>query len=160
MKIEEIIIEFGIKIKFADLEKIRNLLDRQIELESKGQGNGDTELMKLFCVQLFGFGAPGDILRIWRAKSASFDASVSIDVQLLCGAGLEATKLYLRSRAESTAAEALSQIAKCESAGDFEHFDPELALSRYEAYYVEPEQSVQSVQSPVSSEEPPQKKYE
>jgi len=55
--------------------------------ERRAQGDGDTELMKLCCVQLFNAGAVGDALAIWRAKTASWDAHCSIDVQLLCGAG-------------------------------------------------------------------------
>lgn len=36
-----------------------------------------------------------DTRLIWQAKHLNMDAFFMIDVQLLCGAGLEATQLYL-----------------------------------------------------------------
>jgi hypothetical protein len=53
--------------------------------ESASQGEGDTELTKLCCVQLFNSGERADTLLIWRAKAASFGAASS-NRQLLYGA--------------------------------------------------------------------------
>jgi hypothetical protein len=64
-------------------------------------GAGNTELMKLCCVQLFSAGLLQDVLLIWRAKVASMDADASIDVHLLCGAGLNETKAFLESLEEA-----------------------------------------------------------
>ena len=44
--------------------------------------------MKLCCVQLFNAGGLRDVAMIWHAKTSSWDAHCSIDVQLLCAAGL------------------------------------------------------------------------
>lgn len=62
------------------------------------QGGGDTELMKLRCVQLFNVGSLDDLPLIWQAKSASMYADCSIDTQLLCGSRLARTKGFLSSR--------------------------------------------------------------
>jgi hypothetical protein len=56
------------------------------EAERRGQGDGDTALMKLSCAQLFNAGVLDDVLLIWQAKEASWNTHTSIDVQLLCGA--------------------------------------------------------------------------
>ena len=39
--------------------------------ERQRQGDGDTKLMKLCCVQLFNAGLPADVLLIWQAKESS-----------------------------------------------------------------------------------------
>jgi hypothetical protein len=44
--------------------------------------------MKLCCVQLFNAGFLTDVLLVWQPKESSWDAHCSIDVHLLCGAGL------------------------------------------------------------------------
>jgi hypothetical protein len=62
------------------------------EAERRSQGDGDTALTKLCCVQLFNAGVLDDVLLIWQAKEASWDAHNAIDVQLLRGAGLKETK--------------------------------------------------------------------
>jgi hypothetical protein len=42
------------------------------EAERRGQGDGDTALMKLSCAQLFNAGLD-DVLLIWQAKEASWN---------------------------------------------------------------------------------------
>ncbi|MFG2116044.1 hypothetical protein ACGFRB_25990 [Streptomyces sp. NPDC048718] len=139
----------------ADLDEVRRLLVERTRLEEEEQGDGDTRLMKLCCVQLFHAGVLDDVPLIWEAKAASMDASCSIDVQLLCGGGLEATKRYLRYRctpgagmpgaeastdevAEESAADAehaLGWLLDCERAGDFEDFTVEGRSACYAASY-------------------------
>ena len=58
----------------SDLDQIRELLLTQAALERRSQGDGDTELVKLCCVQLFNAGRPEDALTTWHAKTSSFDA--------------------------------------------------------------------------------------
>ena len=58
-----------------------------------------------------------------------------VDVQFLCGAGLDATKRFLASLRDERAAAALSYIADCEKAGDFDGFSPEAHLQRYREYF-------------------------
>jgi hypothetical protein len=85
---------YGLHPSGAHLDEVRKLLTEQAALERRAQGDGNTELMKLCCVQLFHTGVLSDALATWKAKCASFDAGCSIDVQLLCGGGLEPTKAY------------------------------------------------------------------
>jgi hypothetical protein len=92
---DESLRRYGLRPSGRELAAVRALLEVEAGKERRAQGDGDTELMKLCCVQLFNAGEVGDALAIWRAKSASFDAACSIDVQLLCGAGLAETKAFL-----------------------------------------------------------------
>ena len=66
--------------------------------------------MTLCCVQLFCAGQVSDSLEVWRAKTASWDANISIDIQLLCGAGLGPTKQYLAAVKTDEAAAALNRL--------------------------------------------------
>jgi hypothetical protein len=50
--------------------------------------------MKLCCVQLFNAGFLADVILICQAKESSWDAHCSIEIQLLCGAGLQETIAY------------------------------------------------------------------
>jgi hypothetical protein len=86
-------------------------------------------------VQLFARGLLEDVLLIWDAKSAGFDLGCLIDVQLLCGAGLQETKRFLASQPGPEAIAALDRIDECESAGDFEAFAPAEHLAHYREYF-------------------------
>jgi hypothetical protein len=63
------------------------------------------------------------------------DLGTYLDVQLLCGAGLETTKRFLASQSGAAAASALQYLVKCERAGDFEGFSPSKHLQRYRDYF-------------------------
>jgi hypothetical protein len=126
---------FGLAPKPEDLDTVRKILRAQIEREQKGQGRGDGELMKLACVQLFNGGEVEDALAIWRAKTASEDADASLDVRLLCGAGLEQTKAYLASLDADEARAALSRISKSEASGHFAKFTLASYSAWWTAYY-------------------------
>jgi hypothetical protein len=89
---DESLRRYGLRPSGRELDAVRALLEAEAAKERRAQGEGDTELMKLCCVQLLNAAEVGDALAIWRAKTASFDAHCSIDVQLLCGAGLAETK--------------------------------------------------------------------
>ncbi|MEU8526707.1 MULTISPECIES: hypothetical protein [Streptomyces] len=106
------------------LDEVRALLSEQTGRERQSQGLGNTILMRLCCVQLFNGAALDDVLLIWRAKTASWDASISIDVQLLCGAGLAASKEYLAGLRTEEAEAALRRIVAAEQGGEFEDFTP------------------------------------
>jgi hypothetical protein len=95
---DESLRRYGLRPSGRELDAVRALLEAEAAKERRAQGDGDTELMKLFCVQLFNAAEVGDALAIWRAKSASFDAHCSIDVRLLCGAGLAETKAFLSAQ--------------------------------------------------------------
>ena len=85
---------FGLPARPEDRDAIIAALDEQVRLEADEEG--DQFLMRLLCVQLFSLGQVEDSLRVWRAKLCNFDTHCGIDVQFVCGAGLEPTKAYLR----------------------------------------------------------------
>ncbi|WP_329282133.1 hypothetical protein [Streptomyces sp. NBC_01451] len=132
---DESLHRYGLHPSGANLDDVRGLLTAQTRLEKRAQGDGDTELMKLCCVQLFNAAVPEDVLLIWQAKSASMDADCSIDIQLLCGNGLAGTKEYLSSRHLPEAEAALQRLLRCETAGDFEDFSAAGRSAWYAAYY-------------------------
>ncbi|MGW5639678.1 hypothetical protein [Streptomyces sp. NPDC003832] len=129
--------EYGLRPVGAALDEVRSKLTEQIRLERRAQGDGDTLLMKLCCVQLFNAGGQDDVLLIWQAKTASFDADCSIDIQLLCGGGLDASKAYLSSRPLPEAEAALSRLLHCERSGDFEDFSVERYADYYDDHYAQ-----------------------
>jgi hypothetical protein len=122
---------YGIRPAEADLDDIRAVLHAQAQLDQMDQ---DTELMKLCCVQLFTAAHLRDVEAIWLAKESSFDAHCSIDVQLLCGAGLEATKAFLQA---SGPEDALAYLVECEAAGDFDGFSVTDRAQSYASYFLD-----------------------
>lgn len=116
---DESVRRYGLQPSAADLDDIRGILRVQTRLDQDDQ---DTELMKLCCVQLFNAGKLDDVLTIWHAKESSWDAHCSIDVQLLCGAGLDATRKHLMIEGSEDAAAALCYLLDCQAAGDFDTF--------------------------------------
>jgi hypothetical protein len=137
MTLADWLLRFGLTVSADDLPDIRAALTVETNKERESQGRGDTELMKLCCVQLFGYGDVEDALLIWRAKSASMDASCAVDVQLLCGAGLDATKAFLAGHGSPDAERARARILDCEECGDFDEFSVERRMRDYEAYYAD-----------------------
>jgi hypothetical protein len=135
--VDEILNQYGIIPKESDLNEVRNLLIAETKKENESQGQGDTELMKLLCFYLFQHNQTKDTLLIWSAKVASMDADCSIDIQLLCGGGLESTKQYLENLGSHEATLALRRIRKCANEGDFEGFDPLGYRRLYEEYYAD-----------------------
>ena len=127
---------FGLTPKQSDLPEIRALLAEQTEAESREQGDGDTLLMRLACVQLFNAGSVEDSLAIWRARMASFDAGASIDLYLLCGAGLDKTIEYLDRLAAPEARAAATRLRDAKAKGSFDTFTVEGARTANAARYV------------------------
>lgn len=128
---DELLNRYGLRPSERQLDDIRNLLIRQAELRA----DADTEVLKLCCVQLFHPGSLSDVLLIWQAKESSWDAHCSIDVQLLCGPGLAATKSFLAAHPSSEARSALDYLSGCETAGDFDGFSVADQSAWYEEYY-------------------------
>lgn len=129
---DESLRRYGLRPSAGDLDEIRDMLREQTALRQDAQ---DIELMKLGCVQLFNAGELTDVLAIWRAKESSWDAHCSIDVQLLCGAGLDATKAYLAADRTADASDALQYLVDCEAAGDFTDFSVAERSRMYGTYY-------------------------
>lgn len=121
---------FGLHPPAGELPEILAILASQADLDQDEQ---DTALMRLCCVQLFNAGRLDDVLAIWQAKESSWDAHCSLDVQLLCGAGLEATKAHLATADP----EALRYLTECEESGDFTNFTVESQSRSWAEYYRE-----------------------
>jgi hypothetical protein len=122
---------FGVRIAEEDAPEIRRILRDQI---ARGD-DADELVMRLCCVELFSIGREEDIPLIWRAKMCHFDAGCSIDIQLLCGAGLKETISYLKRQPDDPSAEALGYLAKCVESGDFQGFAAEGWLAAQVSYY-------------------------
>jgi hypothetical protein len=76
------------------------------------------------------------VLTIWRAEESSWDAQCSIDVQLRCGAGLDATTAYLTAEGSQPASQALQYLADCQSAGDVDGFSADEQTRAWAEYYL------------------------
>ena len=63
------------------------------------------------------------------------DLGFSIDVQLLCGPGLQATKEYLAASAHPEAGKTLRCLVDSEAVGDFDRFTPGTVLEQYRRYF-------------------------
>lgn len=127
---DEVVEQFGFPPDPAHGEAIRRALVDQIDREQRGCG--DTLVLRALCAQLFFLAEPHDAQLIWRAKSASFDAAASIDVQLLCGAGFEATRAMLASSSEAAA-----HLEACLESGDLDGFTEAQFLRELVAYYTD-----------------------
>ena len=115
--------------KFA--EEIREIIRQEIADDNRQ----DNEILKLSCIQLFSIGQVDDSLLIYQAKESSFDASCYIDIQLLCGAGLEATKDYLARQNTAEANTALNHLRSCEQEDDFDGFSVESQNKEFHRYF-------------------------
>lgn len=93
------------------------------------------DLIKCLTVLLFSIGHVEDSLIIWQAKSLTMDLGCSIEVQLLCGAGVEATRDYLSTSPDKQAPQALDHLETCITSGDFEDWTVDTWLSFYRGYY-------------------------
>ncbi|MEV5972310.1 hypothetical protein [Streptomyces sp. NPDC051921] len=133
----ESLCRYGLRPVGADLDEIRALLRGHTARERRSQGEGDTVLMKLCCVQLFNNGDLDDVLLVWSAKQAGFDAACSIDVELLLGSGLDATKTHLSADRAPAAAAALDRLRELEADGEFEDFSVEERTALYDQYYAD-----------------------
>jgi hypothetical protein len=127
----ELLVRFGLVPIEADLAEVRRLIESLIADDRRDSN----EPLKTLCIQLFSAGHPADALLIYKAKSSSFDAGCCIDIQLVCGAGLEPTKAFLRGSSEAKAKELLALLQNTSSAGDFDDFTPEKQLNFYRHYY-------------------------
>ena len=132
---EECLRRFGTSPAHEQLEEIRAVLDAETQRERQAQGRGDTQIMRLCCFLLFRAGLLEDVPRIWRAKTSSMDADASIDLQLLCGAGLERTKKYLRELGSDEAEAASRRLLTNEVSGELDGFSVDVYAASQEAYY-------------------------
>lgn len=85
---------------------------------------------------MFAIGEVEDSLLIWEAKTTSMDADCSVDIQLLCGAGLGPTRSYLQEDGSKIAEAVISRLDACLLSGDFEGFDVQETLEWYVDFYL------------------------
>jgi hypothetical protein len=129
---------YGIAPSLDKLDEVRSLLREQIQKECRVQGSADFELLRICVVALFNSAKLFDVSLIWTAKQSSMDASAGLEVQLLCGGGLEATKSYLKETCgEKSASDVLAYIEHCEKNGDFDGFDVISYRRELDSYYSE-----------------------
>lgn len=112
-------------------EEIREIIRQEISDEDR-EGN---EILRLSCSQLFAIGEVEDSLLIWRAKQSNFDAACYLDIQFLCGAGLEETKTFLLNQNTSESTKALEYLIDCEEGGDFDGFTVESQIKEHQRYF-------------------------
>jgi len=124
---------FGLPSSLQYRDEIRRLLKEEIGLEL--QGNGREEMLRVLCLQLFSIGVVEDCLLIWDAKNSSFDAGCGLDVQFLCGAGLEKTKEYLAAMSDQPASNALQRLIDAEKSNDFNGWTARKTIADYRHYF-------------------------
>jgi hypothetical protein len=131
MNENDLLARFGLTPAAADLPEIRRLILSAIA----DRDRDSNEPLKLLCIQLFSAGIPSDALLIYKAKTSSFDAACYIEIQLVCGAGLEATKVFLSESSDHEAKALLGVLQDSNYAGDFDGFTPQQRLDSYRHYY-------------------------
>lgn len=120
----------------GDLDQVRAALARDATRVRDDEDDVSGDLMRLCCVQLFNAGVVSDALLIWDAKMANFDTACGLDIQFLCGAGLDETKAFLAAQADvPKATDALEYLLACEAARDFEDFTVAGWTARYARYF-------------------------
>jgi hypothetical protein len=132
--IDESLRRYGLIPDDESLSDIRKMLAEEAANERAGRPR-EEDLALLCCVQLFSRGLLEDVLRIWEAKNSGMDLACYLDVEFLCGAGLEVTKQFLSEQRSQEAAEALARIRECEKSGQFKEFSPQTHLQSYRRYF-------------------------
>lgn len=133
MNDEDAIKQFGLPAAQEHRNAIRAVFEAEMVKEADEEG--DHELIKCLSIQLFSIGNVEDSMLIWQAKSDSFDLMCGLDVQFLCGAGVDDTREYLRSQDSESAAEALKCLEECIATGDFDGWTPDKWVRYYRFYY-------------------------
>jgi hypothetical protein len=126
----EALARFGLPADIADRDAIRAAFMAEL-----ARSEIDHELILCLAVQLFSIGDVADSLLIWQAKRRNMDLGWSIDVQLLCGAGVEATRSFLSAFQDEQASQALDYLEGCIAEGDFENWTVAGWISGYQSYY-------------------------
>jgi carboxylesterase type B len=127
---EETLARFGLPADIADRAAIQAAFIAEL-----ARSEMDHELILCLAVQLFSIGDVSDSLLIWQAKRRNMDLGWSIDVQLLCGAGVEATRSFLSASQDARASQALDHLESCIADGDFENWTAADWISGYQSYY-------------------------
>lgn len=130
MNEDELLQMYGMEPDKEQRESIRRLLQQEME----NREAEDHEVLKLLCIMLFAIGNVEDTELIWQAKRKNQDAGSYIDVQLLCGAGVEETIVYLEKKGGEQAHDQVLYLKNCEPY-DYVDFSKAEWLSGYRGYY-------------------------
>jgi hypothetical protein len=130
---DDAIRQFGLPSSGEHREAILSALEAELQLESNEEG--DHDLIKCLVAQLLSIGNVEDSLIIWRAKSTNFDLGCGLDVQFLCGAGIEETRRYLAQTETDESRDALKYLDECVESGDFDSWTPAKWVDYYRYYF-------------------------
>lgn len=130
MNEDELLRIYGLEPDKKHRESIRKLLQQEME----NREAEDHEVLKLLCIMLFAIGNVEDTELIWQAKRKNQDTGSYIDVQLLCGAGVEETIVYLKKKGGEQAHDQVLYL-KMREPYDFVDFSKDEWLSGYRCYY-------------------------
>ncbi|WP_433261561.1 hypothetical protein ACQPWR_20375 [Micromonospora vinacea] len=124
---EEHLAAYGLRVSDDQVPIIRNILVRETRHEADtyaglGTVPGNTQLMRICAIQLWHAGAVEDVLLVHRARGTSMDATGSVDVELMLGAGVARTKEYLAALDTEEAHGILDEIAWVEESYDAGHY--------------------------------------
>jgi len=134
MNYEQLIDQYGLPASPENREVLLTYLSTEMEKEKQGTLE-DADIIRCILVQLFSIGDVEDSINIWEAKVASFDLMCGMDIQFICGAGIQATKKYLAEHDSNISKNALEHLNKCLEAGDFENWTPEVTINTYKSYF-------------------------
>lgn len=119
-------------------ERIAEVRSRLSEaLSTSGSSAMPSDALKLLCVYLFFAGEPSDVEFVWKAKTSSADADISVDIQLLIRESVDATMSFLRDEPFAGADAALARIKRSVESGDFEAFGFRDSCEFYKRYYAD-----------------------
>lgn len=127
---------YGLVPADASLPAIRQMLEREAELERIGKGyEREEDLALLCCVQLFSRGLLEDVFLIWEARESGWDLHSYLDTCLVCGAGVQQTREFLLNHSSPEATVILAAILAWEESGGDEGWSPSNYLEFYQNYF-------------------------
>ena len=124
---------FGLPANASRLEEIRHEFENALNKTTRNEG--DPDLLRCLSMQLFSIGMVEDSLRLWRMKTTNFDLMCGMDVQFLCGAGIDSTRRFLDATPNEDAKAALQYLDECIAGGDFDDWTPQGWVNYYQEYF-------------------------
>ncbi|MCU4743425.1 hypothetical protein [Natronoglomus mannanivorans] len=133
----ELAATFGLPPNPETVPAIRQALRVELERTELG-GSADTvdwPSIRFYCVALFAHGDPVDAPLVWRARDAAPAVAGGIDVELLCGGGLERTLAALRADGSVATDGALESLSRAVAESVFDDWTPVDYLTYWRQYY-------------------------
>ncbi|MBL8678639.1 MAG: hypothetical protein JNK05_05715 [Myxococcales bacterium] len=139
MTVDEWLCDPGYELDERGLSRARERLAALAAAEREDPGCCDAAIVRLICAQLFSVGELSDVLRIATARAASDATRAAVELELLCGAGLDATMSWLEASTDPIARDALGELRSARRAGGFDHVSREDVRSRHRARWLSKE---------------------